>query len=371
MGLQKHKTNCVLKFKSHYFYRMNTFSNIPVTLFFLLITLLPVHIVGQENQVDNPTTQELAEGQPQNDNTQSSQANIEKSLDEHNQSIIRLQKNLIYFTVVLLLLISIFAILVYKGFRTNKKLVSELRLSNKMIEEKNQSLEKLVAVKDKIFSIISHDLKTPIVSLNNSLEVMKNEAVKKELKKKALESSKQQLDNTIHLLNNLLDWAKNQMDVIKSQNEMVNICDSIHQNLKLIEQAAKEKEISLSVKCDKGLAVIADNELINLVLRNLLTNAVKFTPRNGQIKVAATSINGSIKISVTDSGIGISIPDQEKILSTDKFLKKYGTDFETGSGIGLKLCLDYIKYMNGELTIESEPEKGSTFSFTIPSGNKA
>ena len=267
-------------------------------------------------------------------------------------------------------LISIVAVLIYKGLKANKRLVAELLLSNQSISEEKQQLEKLVAVKNKIFSIISHDLKTPIVSLNNSLEVMKNEMVKKELKKKALESSKQQLDNTINLLNNLLDWAKNQMEEIKPKLEQVNICESISQNIQLVEQAAAEKGISIQVDCKNQIVATADNELINLVLRNLLSNAVKFTPKEGQITVSAFSANGVIKISVKDTGIGISPDDQKMILSPDKFIKKYGTDYETGSGIGLKLCLDYIKYMEGELTIESKPGFGSIFSFTLPSGNQ-
>ncbi len=311
-----------------------------------------------------PSFSELPDTNP---TEQLQNSELQESIIENNQSIIKLQKNFIYFTITLLILIIIITFLIYKGLRTNKKLVAELRLSNQSITEKNEQLEKLVAVKDKIFSIISHDLKSPIVSLNNSLLVLKNDAVKKELKNKALESSKQQLDNTIALLNNLLDWAKTQMEDIKPQIVKVNICESITKNVKLIAPLASRKEIEIDVNCDSKLMANADVELINLVLRNLLSNAVKFTPQKGTIKVDAWSNNGTINISVTDSGIGISKNDQEKILSPDKFIKKYGTDFETGSGIGLKLCLDYIKYMDGELTITSEPEKGSTFSFTLPS----
>ena len=146
----------------------------------------------------------------------------------------------------------------------------------------------------------------------------------------------------------------------------VKICDIIQQNLNLTQLALSHKELQFNSNCTGEIIALADSDLLNVVIRNLLSNAIKFTPRKGEININSGIRNDQVVISITDTGCGLSPEQIKSILKTDDFISTKGTENEPGSGLGLKLCINYLKYMNGKLEIESTVEEGSTFSITLP-----
>lgn len=277
----------------------------------------------------------------------------------------RLQNLLFVSIILLVLLIAFFTILIFKGYRTNRKLYNDL-LPGKNAENKNTELEKLAILNNKIFSVISHDLRSPIISIKDSIDFLRQEGLDEETKQEALILSEELTEATLNLLDNLLGWAKNQKKRVDPKKLPVKINSEISQIGYLYKASFNKKEITFRIDCSEDVVALADNELVNLALRNLVSNAVKFTPRGGSIFIAGESVNNKIIVSVKDTGIGISKEDQMKILALDTFFTKNGTENESGSGIGLKLVNEFVKLMGGELRIESSPGQGSTFIFTLP-----
>lgn len=277
----------------------------------------------------------------------------------------RVQNLLVISIALLVILISFFSILVFKGYRSNKKLYNDLNPGSNEINNKDE-LEKLAVLNNKIFSVISHDLRSPIVSIKDSIDFLRQEGLDEETKQEALILSEELTEATLNLLDNLLGWAKNQKKRVDPKKTEIKILDEIKQIEYLYKASLSKKEISLTIDCNEGVIALADNELINIALRNLVSNAIKFTPRGGSIHISGEAFNDKILVMVKDNGIGISKEDQSKILATDSFFSKNGTENESGSGIGLKLVNEYIKIMGGELKIESSPGQGSKFLFSLP-----
>lgn len=293
---------------------------------------------------------------------------LNKTIIEKTQAIVKLQKFYIIIIALFFLFSLFFLFIVLRNSRIRKHLNKKLSTSNKEIQDKNNKLHELININSKIFSIISHDLKAPIISLQYSLTLLNDENLDKNQKEKLYKSTEVQVDSTIELLENLLRWSKTHTNSIKLKLENIDICNAVNTNLNLIKTASLNKEIHIINECDQHVKIISDIDLINMVLRNLLSNAIKFTPRDGTIKITLKSStkNNSVILSVIDSGIGISENDIKKIMSKDEFLTTNGTDNETGSGLGLKLCHNYIQYMGGNFYINSKPGKGSTFSIELP-----
>lgn len=277
----------------------------------------------------------------------------------------RLQTLLIISIVLLVLLISFFSILILRGYRNNRKLYNDL-MPGKNSENKSSELEKLAVLNNKIFSVISHDLRSPIISIKDSIDFLRQEGLDEETKQEALILSEELTEATLNLLDNLLGWAKNQKKRVDPKRIPVKICDEVRQIETLYRASFNKKEINFRAECSDNVVALADNELINLALRNLISNAVKFTPRGGEIIVKGEIFRNNVLVSVKDTGIGISKEDQQKILAIDTFFTKNGTENESGSGIGLKLVNEFVRVMGGELRIDSSPGQGSIFSFTLP-----
>jgi two-component system, sensor histidine kinase and response regulator len=277
----------------------------------------------------------------------------------------RLQNLLLISIILLVILISFFSVLVFKGYRSNKKLYNDLS-PIKNAENKSSDLEKLAVLNNKIFSVISHDLRSPIISIKDSIDFLRQEGLDEETKQEALIMSEELTEATLNLLDNLLGWAKNQKKKVEPKKLQIKILDEIKQIEYLYKASFNKKDITFKIDCGDDVLALADNELINLALRNLVSNAIKFTPRGGSIFITGENYKNNVLIAVRDTGIGISKEDQLKILTPDTFYTKNGTENESGSGIGLKLVNEFIKLMGGELKIESSTGFGSKFYFTLP-----
>ena len=232
---------------------------------------------------------------------------------------------------------------------------------------KNQAAElsELNILKNKLFSVISHDLKAPMYALRNLFRnVHENNMSVKELKK-AVPDVLDDLNYTVGLMDNLLQWAKAQMQVDAVHPQQVDIEESIKEVQQLLHLQAKTKQISISNHAKAAVYGYIDKDMLSLVLRNLLSNAIKFTPEKGTISIGVHEHYSFIEIYVKDSGTGISHDELLKINSND-FYTTNGTASESGTGLGLMLCKEFLVRNGSQLHIESEPGAGSTFSFSVP-----
>ncbi|MDH5182554.1 MAG: hybrid sensor histidine kinase/response regulator [Gammaproteobacteria bacterium] len=240
-------------------------------------------------------------------------------------------------------------------------------LSYEMTIQAKIQAEQANRTKDKFFSIISHDLRGPI----GSVSVILNNVAKcgadltDELYPILCRASK----NSYLLLENLLTWANSQNGVLECKPRNFRLMESVEHCMDLYQGSAQQKEIQLHVNIEPELYAYADFEMVNTVGRNLINNAIKFTHQKGTIEISAARVGDMLTLTVADNGVGISTEIQESLFQVDK--KTYssmGTESETGSGMGLSLCADFIHRNGGVISVESEEDKGSTFTFSLPLG---
>ncbi len=242
----------------------------------------------------------------------------------------------------------------------------ELRNAKAALEQKNKELEKLNATKDKLFSIIAHDLRSPIGVMMQIVELIMDSPEDEKTFQAYMDSQYQLAHSTYFLLNNLLTWAQQNMNQIEFKPQVVDLNSIVDEVLETVESMVTQKNIHLEKNIESNYKVYADEEMLKMIFRNLLTNAAKFTPNDGMVSVNLTTQDLLVKISIKDSGIGISSEEIKKIFDTDEFYSTKGTNSEIGSGLGLKLVKHFIEENNSTLEIESEPNKGSCFSFCLP-----
>lgn len=251
--------------------------------------------------------------------------------------------------------------------KTGELLYMNEHINNKNIEIARQAeeLKELNFTKDKIFSVISHDLRGSVKQIPELLNLLDSGYMTFNEFKSLLPNLKEASKNLSSLTDNLLHWAKCQMKGIKAEKSNFNLTEVVDETLRLLKSHAHKKGLQLISNVDKRLSVFADKDMIRLLLRNLISNAVKFTPKNGLITVKSEVKKDLINISVIDTGVGLTKEEISRILGRE-FFTKYGTDGEKGSGLGLMLCKEFAELHGGKLIIDGTPGKGSAFTFTIP-----
>ncbi|MDD3907509.1 MAG: PAS domain S-box protein [Bacteroidales bacterium] len=234
----------------------------------------------------------------------------------------------------------------------------------KKVEEQ---LQELLVTKDKLFSIISHDLRGPIGSFMQIIELLTSDLqVNPDMQADLLNELKDMSKNTFYLLENLLNWSRSQRSDIVYNPRSIIINELINDNISLLSPAAGQKSIRIQFESQAKQAVFADFDMINLVIRNLLSNAIKFTRTGGLITITISEKNGFIETTVEDNGVGIPQEIADKLFTDNQFHTTYGTNNEKGSGLGLVLCKDFVRRNGGSISVESILEKGSKFIFTVP-----
>ncbi|MFS4455563.1 tetratricopeptide repeat protein [Maribacter sp. 2304DJ31-5] len=260
-------------------------------------------------------------------------------------------------------------ILVFLGIRSNRR---EKRL-NKKLEEKarflyeNQiKLNQTNKTQDKLFSIVGHDLRGPIVSLKELVILCLQEQKSGESNfKRFAPKLKIKLDHIHFTLDNLLNWGQTQMKGASLQTEKIEVrkeIESIHQ---LFKQDLKQKSISFENQVDKKIKVLADFNHFNIIFRNLISNAIKFTPENGKVIVEAGNGSEHTSINVQDTGLGMCPSALKQIFNTQEHYSTYGTNMEKGTGLGLLLCKEMAEKNNGTISIDSKKGEGSTFTVKL------
>lgn len=267
--------------------------------------------------------------------------------------------------VVVMALSVILLATVYRSGQRRRQINTLLLQHQQEMETRSEELERLNQVKDKFFSIISHDLRSPINALSGLLDLMDKGAVKPEELSRHVHELKSRFTHTRTLLNNLLDWTLLQMDKLSLQPVRIDIHKIVDENIQLLK-SIPNKQISLHNEVAPETMGFADSNTVNLVIRNLITNAIKFTNDGGEVVIAAQDNDNQLLISVQDNGVGMKDDVLNILFDKTAPYTTRGTANEKGTGLGLILCKEFVEKNGGRIFVESEEGKGSKFSFTIP-----
>jgi signal transduction histidine kinase len=273
------------------------------------------------------------------------------------------QRFYMYATLVVIALLAIILLMFMRNRYIQKKNNTLLAKQNVAIQKQSAELQQLNETKDKIFAIIGHDLRSPINSLRSILALLNNQHITKE--EFALFSVKLQrsVENIHFTLTNLLQWAKRQMENITPQPTEINLFELAQENINLLHETAQNKNLVLLNQLDTKIVAFADKDQISLVLRNLISNAIKFTPENNIITIGGELTLTNCLVFVKDTGIGMRGELLENLFTSHS--TTYGTKGEKGTGLGMVLCKDFIDKNGGNIWAESTLGKGTTIYFTL------
>lgn len=292
---------------------------------------------------------------------------LEKS-NEINALNLEKQKILKIFFLVVLLLLAIFMLVFILRFRSLSKAKAQLEAQKEEIEKANARLMEVNAMRDKLFAVVSHDLRSPFSSIVSFSRIIKRDM--DELDRDELRSLISDLDKSVvtinDLLDNLLQWSMTQSGSLTYRPEYLQLEELVQGSLSVYRQHARGKGVSLNSDVLSDTVVWADQHLTGGILRNLLSNAIKFTPSGGQIKITAETTGHEVHVCVSDTGVGMDATEQAKLFSSTSFFTTRGTDDERGSGLGLLICKEFAQRQGGRIWLVSEKHKGSSFYFSLP-----
>ena len=238
----------------------------------------------------------------------------------------------------------------------------------KLVEERTSDLAKANATKDKFFSIIAHDLKNSFNGLLGYSNILLSDfdTFNDSDKINMISAIKQVSENTYKLLQNLLDWARVQTGVITYTPDILLMASLLQDEYGVQKRLSEQKNISMQLITDDSIHVVADQNMISTVVRNLISNAVKYTKDGGKITISLSKEGDMAVVSVKDTGIGMSPENVEKLFKVNENFKTFGTNNEEGTGLGLILCRDFIEMNNGRIEVKSEINVGTETLFRLP-----
>jgi signal transduction histidine kinase len=236
------------------------------------------------------------------------------------------------------------------------------------LENNRHQLNEAIVTKDKFFKIIAHDLRNPVFGIQGLIELLDHnfDEYPVDTKKELIRAIKIAADKIGDLLTNLLQWARTQDGSIRHEPENVLLAKVVSSAIRPLEAIAREKSIIIEIKIREGCEVHADQFMLTTVLRNLISNAIKFTHPDGEIQIVSKKSGKLEKLSIKDNGIGMDESAINMLFQLAEGFSTAGTSGEAGSGLGLILCKEFVERNKGTLTIESQPNKGSNFMFTVP-----
>jgi signal transduction histidine kinase len=245
---------------------------------------------------------------------------------------------------------------------------AEIEKQNTMIAFQNKQLSDTIQLKNRIFSVIAHDLRSPVVNILYMLNLLKEKEYKEKYDTFA-NSSIQYAQLVISLLENMLVWGRDQEEKIKFSPERRDLADIILTNLSIFKETSDKKEISVNFTQVGNSMAYFDKDLLDIIIRNLLSNAVKYTPRGGRISILLKdkAMNGEvIMLKICDNGTGIPEIKQKYLFTSTEVESTPGTENEKGTGLGLKLCYELVKINHGFISVESKQGEGTCFIITLP-----
>ncbi len=321
----------------------------------------------------------LAQEQKLKAESQARKAELQASITQlqKGKEVKEFQRYIIYLIGALLVSALIFSYFIYRSRQKEIEAKQEVTQKNEEITQQNEEillqsemLEKANQTKDKLFAILGHDLRGPIGSLENVLNLMNMGVISYEEFQEFMPQFHKNVKNMQSTLENLLQWSISQMRGIHANPTVVGLCDVVKEKMQLFGEIAKAKNITLLMEVSEEIAVWADENHVRLLLRNLINNALKFTPEAGKITVITQAVESKIIINIVDTGVGMTPAQVGKLFKKNQNFTTYGTGGEKGTGLGLQLCQEIVAKNDGEIWVTSEVGKGSKFSFSLPATSK-
>ncbi len=267
--------------------------------------------------------------------------------------------------IITLLAVLIIVFLIWRGQLRTRKHNENLAAINTSLEKKTEELEVANHTKDRMFSVISHDLRSPITSLQGFFLAIDEFDIPEDLKR-ALGNVESQLANSATLLDNLLIWSRAQLQTDEPAMKEFELTELVDHNMRLLQQMANGKDVALVNGVEAQDIIRSDPQMVSIVVRNLMQNAIKFTPRGGQVSVRLAH-NGTAKyLKVCDTGVGMTEEKVKSLFDITTNKTTDGTECEKGTGLGLILCKELIEKVGGEIRVASEKGQGSEFSLKFP-----
>jgi len=281
------------------------------------------------------------------------------------------QKSQTRYLLIGIVLLALFSAVVLSLNRSRRKAFLLLDEKNKRISEQHEELIKVNETKNRFLSIIGHDLRNPIGAFKEMLGQLVDypELFDEELREQILAELKDEADSTYYLLDNLLFWAKTQKESMEFKPEEIDLKSVIDNNILLNSRFSENKGISLIADGKTDYMVTFDKNMLNLILRNLISNAVKFSFPEGIVKISAVDEGSVIRVCIADTGVGIDENDIPHLFDSNSHISTFGTANEKGSGLGLILCHEFIKSDGGEMKVDSKKGEGTTVCFTLRKTN--
>ncbi|MFY7787019.1 MAG: tetratricopeptide repeat-containing sensor histidine kinase [Thermoflexibacteraceae bacterium] len=291
---------------------------------------------------------------------------------EQKEQIIKEQKLM---TVGLIFFSSLLALLAFSFYFQQRKLNKQntvLEVQNKKISVQAEQMTELNATKDKIFSILSHDLRSPLQNLQGITEllIVDTTLLSNDEIKEIATTIHQQTDSVLVVLENLLLWSLGQMKGKKQDFKVMNAFNCTQEAVNLLANIAQNKDIAILNEIPAETEVYADENQFKAIIRNLLANAIKFTPKNGRVRISSEEQESYLQLNVTDTGIGMTTEQATKLFNAKTHFSTKGTESERGTGLGLLLVKDFVEQNGGTISVSSKPHNGTTFSFTLKLAEK-
>jgi two-component system sensor histidine kinase/response regulator len=326
--------------------------------------------LDQENQPKIPVITKPVEVEPLNDIRDFNALALQKQ-DKKEAIDFKKQTVISYVLGGAFLIVSTILLLIYLNRKSTLKFNQELQdknaeitLSNKEFSKQTKHLEEVNHVKDRLFSIVSHDLKDSISSIKGFIDLLKEDGISREEFYDLVPELSENADSASQLLYNLLNWSKSQMQNLEPKAELFNVQDIFKNKISLVEQKIEQKRIILIDESRRDF-IYADRSMIEIVVQNLITNAVKFTRVGDSITVSNSDHNGKSLICIEDTGVGISKENIDKLFQSGTFTTR-GTSNEKGTGLGLTICKELVELNNGRIWVESTLGIGTKFYVELP-----
>jgi signal transduction histidine kinase len=291
-----------------------------------------------------------------------------KTENELKEKLIQTQKTRQWIIIIAFVILLFFVLILFNITRKLKKANTDLHNSNWEKEVQRKQLENLNRTKDKLFSIIGHDLRSPVANIKSFMDVIleDSEQFSKESIIEILNTARDSSSRTLLTLENLLAWARTQQGVFKVKKTELNLYELVEETFELVQSIAVNKKIDLLNETPKDCMAYADKDMLNVIIRNILSNALKFTEAPGYVIVKTKDHkNTKVLVAIEDTGVGMVQEELEQIFNSNSIISKSGTQNEKGSGIGLHLCREFIKEQKEEIWVESKKGEGTTFYFTV------
>ncbi len=288
------------------------------------------------------------------------------TLMEENERALAAQQRYVNAALLILLIFIFVTFLVHRNQKIQKKLNTELTAKQAKLEIREIELNESNETKTKLFSIIGHDLRGPIGALQELLKLFSEGEMGQKEFLDFIPKLREDIDHIFFTLNNLLSWGRTQMNGSVTEPTIVPVDNLVTENMNLLTEVAKKKSIELISEVRENTLAWADSNQIDIVIRNLISNALKFTPMGGKVTVNAIDMESCWQVSVRDTGVGMDKITQKKLFDKNANITTYGTNNEKGTGLGLSLCKEMVEKNKGNIWVESSLETGSCFYFTLP-----